>query len=131
MLWKVEGAVGTPTRRKESLGKGLSLDEAHEIEAQARDEKLPDGRLRYSFVDVKPDTSDWHANLDIGERVRYTVDFVRNVFGVATNEPRVHSIATVLNVQDSIATVEWDCGGVDRINVANLGRLRTTRTCAC
>jgi hypothetical protein len=137
-MWKVEVTVGFPVRYRTTLGRGMNLDEANEVAAQAREELDSDGGYAYSGVDVKVDDSDWylHPPLEVGERVRYTVEFARNVFGgsskgLATNEPRVHSTATVLSVKGKIVEVEWDCGGVDRINAANLGRLATPRTCAC
>jgi hypothetical protein len=130
MVWDVVGTVGCPGY-KETLARGVSLDEATELWAQARGEKGPDGRFRYSTVGKHPRTV-WE--FEPGDRVRYTVDWVRNTGQVTSNNPRVHSTATVVSVKGSIVEVQWDCdlvGETTKVLAANLGPPRTTATCAC
>jgi len=77
---------------------------------------------------------EFQVKVKVGDRVQYTVNFLRNTGQVASNNPRVHSTATVVaRVTPSLASVRWDCDGPDAepvmVAVSNLGHPATPRTC--
>lgn len=132
MVWDVVGTVGYGVLGyKTTLARGVSLDEANEVWAEAKDAKEPDGRFSYETVGKHP-RSVW--SFEPGDRVQYSVDWVRNTGQVASNNPLVHSKATVVEVKGALVVLQWDCdpvGKTVKVLSGNLGPVATTTTCAC